>query len=94
MDLLEITFDSLKENTLIQTVEFEGEWYFSKDGLNFVYDNEFKFIDSVPIRIKVGNFYKVLEAISWTEIQEHVAHRRDMPSFKSTVSDFFGFKKR
>jgi len=96
MDLLEITPEGLLANLKIRRANHAGQLYFVKDDLNKFYNDDFKFIDSIPVQVRDGDglFSRMLQCISLVDILEHVDHRRNMPTFKSNVKDFFGFKKK
>lgn len=89
MDLKNITLDSLLTNPLLKKVKVGGIWHFSKEGLNIIYDSNFKYIDSKFVKIKENGFYNVIEMISWEDISEHVEHNRRAPDFDDRLREMF-----
>ncbi|OJX52252.1 MAG: hypothetical protein BGO88_17015 [Flavobacterium sp. 38-13] len=89
MDLIGITLESLLTNPLIKKVTVGGKWYFSKEALNIIYDDNFKYVDSKLVKIKENGFYSVKEYIGWEDISEHIEHIRQAPGFDDRLREMF-----
>lgn len=89
MDLTNITLESLLANPLIKKAKVGGHWHFSKEGLNSLYEDNFKYVDSKSVKIKEHGFYNILELISWEDILEHVEHNRNAPDFDDRLRGMF-----
>lgn len=89
MDLTVITLESLLANPLIKKVTVGGKWHFSKEALNIIYDDNFKYVDSKLVKIKENGFYNVIEFISWEDVSEHVEHSRQAPDFDDRLREMF-----
>lgn len=89
MDLTSIKLESLLANPLIKKMMVGGKWYFSKEALNIIYDDNFKYVDSQFIKTKEHGFYNTTEFISWDDIFEHVEHNRQKPDFDDRLSGMF-----
>lgn len=84
-----IKLESLLANPLIKKVMVGGKWHFSKETLNIIYDNNFKYVDSRFIKIKEHGFYNIIEFISWDDIFEHVEHNQQKPDFDDRLREMF-----
>lgn len=89
MDLTGIRLESLLANPLIKKVTVGGKWHFSKEALNIIYDDNFKYVDSKLVKIKENGFYSTKEYISWDDISEYIEHNRQAPDFDDRLRGMF-----
>ena len=89
MDLTDITLESLLANPLVKKVKVGGKWHFSKEALNAIYDDNFKYVDYKLVKIKEYGFYNNIELISWEDISDHVEHNRQAPDFDDRLRGMF-----
>lgn len=86
MEIEEITIQYLTQEKRIGKTLSNDVWYFSKDDLNALFDDNFKFVDSKIIRsMGPDNVFVPMEYISSIAVMEHVEHRRNMTSFGDTI---------
>lgn len=90
MDIENITIESLLKDDRIRKTSLQGQWYFSKDDLNDLFEDNFELIESTELsNMSPSDFLMPLKFISAQNIIEHVEYRRSMPSFKSSMAKTF-----
>lgn len=90
MDIENITIEQLLKDDRVRKTTVDGQWYFSKDDLNNLYDDNFSLIESTQLsNMSAPDFLIPLKFISAQNVVEHVEYRKNMPSFKSGIDKFF-----
>lgn len=94
MQFLDITLDTLLDNKSIHNVFVNDVWYFKYSDINDVYDNNFKFTPVKTLMVVIDNKKKLDKFISFIEIQDHINHNKNKPSFENNIDIALGLKVR
>ncbi len=95
MDIAEITLRKLLDNRLIKNIQKDGEYYFSKDALNALFEDNFKHTPHIVFTWKgKSNFMETGIFISYKEIAAQLDHIKSSPNFGNNIDRMFGFDKK